>query len=33
MIAVFEEHPEDFMAHAKTMKPDLQEMSTKGCWR
>ena len=30
MIAVFEEHPEDFMAHAKTMKPDLQEMSENG---
>jgi circadian clock protein KaiC len=30
VIAVFEEHPEDFIGHAKTIRPDLEDMSSKG---
>ena len=30
VIAVFEEHPEDFIGHAKTIRPDLEEMSANG---
>ena len=30
VIAVFEEHPEDFLAHAKTIGPDLETMADKG---
>jgi circadian clock protein KaiC len=30
VIAVFEEHPKEFLAHAKSMGPDLQVMADKG---
>jgi hypothetical protein len=30
VIAVFEEHPEDFIAHVRTIRPDLEEMPSKG---
>ena len=30
VVAVFEEHPEDFIGHAKTIRPDLEEMAAKG---
>jgi circadian clock protein KaiC len=30
VIAVFEEHPKEFLAHAKNMGPDLQAMADKG---
>jgi circadian clock protein KaiC len=30
VIAVFEEHPKEFMAHAKTLGPDLQAMADNG---
>jgi circadian clock protein KaiC len=30
VIAVFEEHPEDFIAHAKTIRPDLEQMLAHG---
>ena len=33
VIAVFEEHPEDFIGHAKTIRPDLEEMAANGCWK
>jgi KaiC/GvpD/RAD55 family RecA-like ATPase len=33
VIAMFEEHPKEFLAHAKSMAPNLETMAHKGCWR
>ncbi|HLQ36062.1 MAG TPA: ATPase domain-containing protein [Chloroflexota bacterium] len=33
VIAVFEEHPKEFLAHAKNLGPDLEQWRTRGCWR
>ena len=33
VIAVFEEHPREFLAHAKNRVPDLTQWLTRACWR